>query len=176
MPQPRPIDECCTYEEANHWLRHDYSLGQLFWRFSTGPVKAGSRFGHMNDAGYQRGQLNGLPYLEHRLIYLLVHHKWPDELILHEGGKEGGNHIAGLSSGSNRENSLNQCIPINNMSGVMGVCWMKDRDLWRAQIRVHYQQINLGAFENFEDAVKARKEAEIEYGFHPLHGRLAANG
>ena len=34
---------------------------------------------------------------------------------------------------------------------------------WVARIKDHKKQINLGCFDNYEDAVKARKEAEIKY-------------
>jgi hypothetical protein len=29
----------------------------------------------------------------------------------------------------------------------------------------------LGNFDSFSDAVEARKAAEVEYGYHPNHGR-----
>jgi len=31
--------------------------------------------------------------------------------------------------------------------------------------------IHLGRFDKFEDAVAARKAADIKYGFHPNHGK-----
>lgn len=36
---------------------------------------------------------------------------------------------------------------------------------------VNYKTIYLGRFDNLEDAIKARQEAEIKYGFHPNHGK-----
>lgn len=47
-----------------------------------------------------------------------------------------------------------------NKSGVVGVCWDKSRGKWKADIRFKNKKYNLGRFENFEDAVEARKEAE----------------
>ena len=53
---------------------------------------------------------------------------------------------------------------LTNTSGVTGVNWLKKNQKWRAYITVGDKQIHLGSFENKEDAIKARKEAEIKYG------------
>lgn len=41
-----------------------------------------------------------------------------------------------------------------------GVIFRPDRNKWRARIRVNKKEYALGCFENYKDAVKARKEAE----------------
>lgn len=50
-----------------------------------------------------------------------------------------------------------------NSSGVIGVSWDKRVKKWNARIGVDGSRIELGKFENLDDAVKARKEAEIKY-------------
>jgi hypothetical protein len=50
-----------------------------------------------------------------------------------------------------------------NTSGRTGVYWFKRVNKWIAAIVVDNRQIHLGYFVNFEDAVKAREEAEIKY-------------
>jgi hypothetical protein len=61
--------------------------------------------------------------------------------------------------------------PITNSSGYIGVNWHKSAKKWMAQIKVNRKNIYLGLFTNKEDAVEARKEAEVEHGFHKNHGR-----
>jgi len=61
------------------------------------------------------------------------------------------------------QNSMNQITKSNNMSGTKGVNWHKSKNKWRAFIGVKGKHIHLGLFENFDDAVKARKEAEKKY-------------
>ena len=51
----------------------------------------------------------------------------------------------------------------NNTSGFTGVSWNKQQQKWRSWITYKDNVINLGMFSNFEDAVKARKEAEKKY-------------
>jgi hypothetical protein len=36
---------------------------------------------------------------------------------------------------------------------------------WSARITVHYKNISLGSFDSYEEAVKARRDAEIKYNF-----------
>ncbi len=48
----------------------------------------------------------------------------------------------------------------NNTSGVPGVEWMAKKQRWRATICFKGKRRYLGSFENLEDAVKARKQAE----------------
>lgn len=51
----------------------------------------------------------------------------------------------------------------NNTSGRKGVSWDKSRNLWTASITVNKKTHHLGRFANFDDAVKAREEAEKKY-------------
>lgn len=61
------------------------------------------------------------------------------------------------------QNGMNQYTAINNTSGAKGVYWNKQYNNWFALITVNKKRIHLGSFKKFEDAVKARKEAEKKY-------------
>lgn len=61
------------------------------------------------------------------------------------------------------EQAYNQRKRTDNKSGKTGVGYHKKNKKWTAFIRVNDEQIYLGSFEYFEDAVKAREEAEIKY-------------
>ena len=43
---------------------------------------------------------------------------------------------------------------------VVGVCWSKPNNKWKAYIKIDGKQKHLGYFDNKEDAIAARKEAE----------------
>lgn len=59
--------------------------------------------------------------------------------------------------------------PTNNTSGYKGVSLLKakpgkrKKDAWRAYIVIRQKQINLGTYENKQDAIMARKLAEEKY-------------
>lgn len=47
-----------------------------------------------------------------------------------------------------------------NKSGIVGVNWDKSRGKWMASLRFKGHKYNLGRFDNIQDAIDARKEAE----------------
>lgn len=51
----------------------------------------------------------------------------------------------------------------NSTSGVRGVSWSPKLGKWRAQIMLDRKQIYLGVYEKKEDAIAARKAAEVRY-------------
>lgn len=61
------------------------------------------------------------------------------------------------------KNCQNKNMPSNNTSGCVGVYWSQKAQKWMAQIVVNKQNIYLGTFDDKENAIKARKEAEIKY-------------
>ena len=50
-----------------------------------------------------------------------------------------------------------------NTSGYVGVSWDKSRDKWIAFLKINNKFINLGRFNNIEDAYSARKNGELKY-------------
>jgi len=64
---------------------------------------------------------------------------------------------------SHQKNMCNYTKPKNNTSGVKGVSWDKTYEVWKAYITSNKQRINLGSFNDFNKAVKARKDAEDKY-------------
>lgn len=99
--------------------------------------------------------------LMHRLIM-----GFPDGLeIDHIGGgtTKNDNRKSNLRIVTHSQNLKNVGIRTNNTSGVTGVSFDRQTKRWRASIKTDDRTINLGRFENFDDAVKARKEAEEKY-------------
>lgn len=132
--------------------------------------RAGTVFTPPNSrASYISIGINGHPYRAHRLAFLYVYGSLPEAGIDHKNGIGTDNRIENIREASTMENHRNMPIPSDNKSGVMGVGFHKKR--WRAFISVKRRQIHLGNFINFDDAVSARKKAEIDLGFHPNHGR-----
>ena len=61
------------------------------------------------------------------------------------------------------QNAMNMIKPSRNTSGCKGVSYHKYSNTWRAFITKNKKQIYLGYYKLCEDAVKARKDAEVKY-------------
>ena len=61
------------------------------------------------------------------------------------------------------QNSMNKGLKSNNSSGVTGVYYSNREEKWKAFIGINGEEIHLGTFNNFNDAVKIRKQAETKY-------------
>jgi hypothetical protein len=64
---------------------------------------------------------------------------------------------------TNSQNLRNAKLRKDNKTGCKGLNFDIKRKVWEVKIKVNYKSIYLGKFTNYEDAVKARKEAEIKY-------------
>lgn len=61
------------------------------------------------------------------------------------------------------QNNANKNYMSNNRSGKLGVYWRKSRKKWIAQIKVNETVKHIGCFDRYDEAVKARIEAEKHY-------------
>lgn len=121
------------------------------------------------NSGYLRVQVDGKTYQVHRVIWLMAHGSWPDR-IDHINHVRTDNTLFNLRSVTNTTNRKNQTQNINS-SGFVGVTWHKTRQKWQALIGVNGKVIYLGLFADKQDAIKARKSANVKYNFHPNHGK-----
>ena len=61
-------------------------------------------------------------------------------------------------------NMKNKKVASNNTSGVKGVSFCKKEQKWKAYININKKRINLGTFSNKDDAINARRKADVEFG------------
>lgn len=108
----------------------------------------------------------------HRLVWLLNTGKDPSEMeIDHLDRNKSNNKIENLNLVTRGEHRKRGPKQKNCTSGVTGVSWYTNYKKWEAYIKIDGKRKGLGYFENKNDAIKARKDAEIKYGFHPIHGK-----
>ena len=82
----------------------------------------------------------------------------------HINGNTLDNRKSNLRKCTNADNLKNRVrLPKNNTSGILGVRYRKDRNKWHTEIQYNNQKINLGSYQNKEDAIQARLAAEIKY-------------
>lgn len=135
-------------------------------------VFAGKPAGGVDGKGYVRIRTEGNNWNAHRVIWKLVHDEEP-EYVDHINGNRADNRLCNLRSVSKTENARNTRLKRHNTSGVSGVHWRTKDQRWAATIHHNGALVRLGQYRLFEDAVAARRAAEIKYGYHANHGRAA---
>lgn len=86
-----------------------------------------------------------------------------DMTVDHINGNKLDNRKSNLRICTMQENNFNNKIYTTNNTGYPGVDWYKKTGKWRARIQVNGKNIHLGLFDNIEDAINVRKQAEIKY-------------
>lgn len=99
----------------------------------------------------------------HRFIFKDIIKPYPENLVDHINHNLADNRRCNLRITTPSENGSNISISKRNTSGVTGVYYEKAPQKWVASIRKNRKLITLGKFDEFDDAVKARKEAEEIY-------------
>lgn len=84
--------------------------------------------------------------------------------------------IAGLTyiDGTCVEMLRKRPVRKNNTSGVTGVLWRADKEKWSVSLTFKGRRHSLGYYKQFDDAVRARREAEAYYFDNFLHEFAAA--
>jgi len=124
--------------------------------------------------------VNGDGLLLHRLLM-----EAPKGLMVdHIDGKVEGhildNRKQNLQICTVKENSRKSQFRLTNKSGHSGVFWYHYNGInkWVASIVVDYKTINLGYYDDIEDAIRVREKAEIKYfgEFKPISNCLENTG
>ena len=83
----------------------------------------------------------------------------------HRNGDGLNNRRHNLRHSTRQQNSMNQRLRVDNISGHAGVTWHKKRGRWRAIISINKKPVFLGYFDDKDIAIEVRKDAEkIHYG------------
>jgi hypothetical protein len=164
-------------EELRKHVAYDPETGALTWRTGSKGHRAGAAaFTNLKLSGYLRGRVLGVDLLAHRAAWAIYYGEWPEDQIDHINGNRADNRITNMRDVSPSENRRNAAMSMNNTSGYNGVGWDKRAGKWRAVIGVGGRIRPLGRFANLDEAIAARKAAEVAHGFHENHGRIGAFG
>ena len=120
--------------------------------------------------GYIVINMKGKLYLAHRIIWQMQYNQEPNGTIDHINGDITDNRICNLRLVNHELNGKNAKKCKRNKSGITGVTHASNGK-WIAQLGHQGSVIYLGRFDDINDAIYVRKQAEIQYGFHANHGR-----
>lgn len=160
-----------TQARLKELLHYDPETGIFTRKTKYTNMDVGDISGGIDNTGYIRIYTAGKRYKAHHLAWLYVYGCLSPIQIDHINHDRSDNRICNLRAVSHRENQLNQSIPKNNKSRIVGVHWDKRRNQWIASIRVNYKLITLLSRKDFFECCCARKSAESKYGFHENHGK-----
>ena len=159
-------------KELKEKLNYNKDTGIFTWKYNASSrVKIGDKAGSKNKEGYIKICINNKAYSAHRLAWLYEYGNFPKNYTDHINGIKDDNKICNLRDVTPRESAKNKSIKSTNTSGHVGVSLYKSSGKWKAQICIKGKQTNLGYFDLIEDAIKCRKKAEVEHGYHKNHGR-----
>jgi len=160
-----------TQSELRDLLEYNYETGVFRRKQRTSKrIYIGDVAGYLDKSGYVYIKLLSEPWAAHRLAWLYVYGQFPCFQIDHINHKKSDNRIINLRDVTNSDNQKNSTLRKSNRSGFPGVFWNKNTNKWNASIMSQGKRFHLGSFDNKEDAVLSRKEAEIKHLFHANHG------
>jgi hypothetical protein len=138
------------YTDTNREFYYDIDDAKLIEQYSW----------YFDKDGYVIARINRKGIKIHRLLLGIEDEKVK---IDHRNKHRYDNRKNNLRIASNSQNGMNIKIRKNNKSGVTGVGWHNGNNCWRARITINKKTINLGWFDDFDEAVRSRKKAEKKY-------------
>lgn len=165
----RDFERSLTSEELRDMLEYNPETGGFVWLYRTDTTDRfndkffGKPAGRLNWQGYIEISIRGTRLGAHRIAWAIHYGFWPPDDIDHINRVRSDNRICNLRLATRQQNNRNIKVKSNNNSGFTGVHWNKRLKKWRARIVVDRVLLHLGLYELIEDAIKARKEAEVKY-------------
>tara|TARA_R110000787_G_scaffold284191_1_gene397658 strand:- start:931 stop:1410 length:480 start_codon:yes stop_codon:yes gene_type:complete len=151
----------------SEFVSYDKDTG-IITTIDDGKPKERIKFFSSSGKYYKSIYVDGRDYLCHRLAFELIVGREPFCHMDHIDGNGLNNKWVNLREVTQQENNLNKKVYSCNKTGVAGVTIRDGR--FRARIRYKGALYNLGQYKTLEEAAKARKDKEVEFGFHENHG------
>ena len=152
----------------------EYRDGKLFRKTDrNNRFKTGQRAGCLLKTGYRIVEIDSKAVSEHRIIYLM-HYGYLPKVIDHIDGNILNNKIENLREATIAQNCWNTKRSTSNTSGIKGVSFRKDRNVWIARLQANAKSIYLGYFKSKDDAKEflqlARDMVHGDFANHGLKG------
>lgn len=166
--------ELITAEELRRILSYDAQTGIFTWIEVRCLKQRGSIAGKKHNRGYWNiriGGRNGNLYLAHRLAWLYMTGKWPENQIDHINGIRNDNRWGNLREATSNQNNQNGPTRRNGLKWAYLLKGKKYSRPWLSKIVVNRKIIRLGVFSTEEEAHNAGCDAAKKY-----HGEFANTG
>ena len=146
-----------TQDRLKEILAYDSNTGVFTWNANVSNIKRGNEAGYRSKRGYVFIKADKHLYLAHRLAWMYMTGKFPDEKIDidHINQVKFDNRFSNLRLASRSENQRNVVRYSNNTTGFKGVSFHKQSGKYKAYIKHNYQSKHLGVFDSPEEASSA---------------------
>ena len=155
-------DKHLTYSRLRQAVVYDPETGEFFWNESRRGVARGKKVGTRRRRGDIQLHIDRHAHLAHRVAWLYMTQKWPQEQIDHKDCSPENNRWNNLRIANNSLNQANRHISDATKSGFKGVSWIKEKQRWRAEVKKDGRKIHLGYFDSPVDAHEAYCDAALK--------------
>ncbi len=160
-----------TQKELKEWVNYDKETGLFVAVKKSKGRNVGDVCGSKIKTGYLRFNVCGVLNYSHRLAFLYMTGEFPANEIDHINHIKNDNKWSNLRQVTHKENHKNRPMYKNNKIGCFGIKKPKGEKKWVAIMYDDGKEIRISSHKNKIDAINARRQAEIEYGFHKNHGK-----
>lgn len=169
-----------TQGVLKEYLSYEPMTGIFTWKKASNKrIKVGAIAGSEVRSGankYISISLLGGSYTAHRLAFLYMTGSFPENIVDHINGVGRDNRWYNLRDVTNAENTRNRRARVVSQTPwkSTGVRYDDTLEHWEASIRGYSNPLKsctkvIGLYDTKVEAIRARKAAEIERGYHPNH-------
>lgn len=158
-----------THQMLLSWIIYHPIQGLWEWRNPAIMNKRNrTTVGTISVHGYRIITINGTKYRSGRLAVFYMTGEWPKEEVDHIDRDKLNDSWVNLKEASRSENALNRDLQSNNTSGVRGVHWDVNKQMWAVQVKKDNLNHWGGRFASLDEAVAVRDSVALQ-----LHGDFA---
>lgn len=141
----------------------EYRDGKLYWKKTDAHrCKIGQEVGFFDELGYRKVNFKYKKEAVHRIIFLMHYGYLPKE-IDHIDGNPSNNMIQNLREATRSEQCSNTKLRKDNLSGLKGISWDKNRNKWLVRVNCNKKTVYQGRFDDLELAELVAIEARDKF-------------
>jgi len=146
-----------TQDRLKELVSYNPETGIFTWvSRPTNRVKIGSAAGCPDKDGYILIGIAGKIYKAHRLAFLYMDGLMPEHDVDHINGVKSDNSWSNIRRATRSQNNINR-------KGTKGYYWSKSNGHYRSNISINGKTVDLGGFDNEQDARQAYLDAATRH-------------
>lgn len=147
-----------TQVELLQIINYNPNTGIFTWIISPrNGINVGDKVGSIDDNGYIIIRIKRKAYKAHRLAFLYMTGKWPEEFVDHIDKNRSNNKWENLREATNQQNQFNSKCHIDNKLNLKGIVYSYGK------YRVTIRRKHIGLFYDLNEAKEAYENAAKQY-------------